>query len=151
MAAMNKAGGLLFCAFFAGSAVADWQLVGTSATSDLYADRSSIRKEDNRVGMVDLIDFRERQFENERFFQSVSVEVEYDCKENRFRELSLTRHAYRMGDGETTPLAAPPATWEPIPPGSGTRLLADVACGKAQKVKAHKKNAKGALKNHAPR
>jgi hypothetical protein len=151
MAKMYKVGAWFLLLILMGKALADWQLVGANEASYLFADRSTIRKEDSRARMTNLIDFRERQYENEHFFQSISVEVEYDCKADQFRELSLTRHVYRMSDGEATPLATPPGIWEPIPPGSGTRLLADIACGKERQAKAHKKKAKNAVKYPAPK
>lgn len=147
---MRTAGGWFLLAILTGPALADWQLVGTNGAGYLFADRGTINKEGNRARMTNLIDFRERQYENEYFFQSISVEVEYDCKEDQFRELSLIRHVYRMGDGVATPLPSPAGTWEPIPPGSGMRLLADVACGKAKKTKTDKKKDKNAVKYPAP-
>lgn len=113
-----------------GCAVAGWEAVGTSEQGYLFVDRDSIRKEGDTVRMADLIDYKERQAQDGSTYQSVRVEVEYDCKGKRFRNLSATLHPYRMGEGDALKTYSQPEDWQPVPAGSGAALLAAIACNK---------------------
>lgn len=118
-----------------GNALAEWEFVGAFADSTLFVDRDSIRKAGDRVRMRDMVDYRERQAYGNTAFQSSRVEVEYDCKDRRYRNLGATLHAQHRGEGEPVATFARPEEWQPIPKGSALTRLAEIACGNPLVIK----------------
>lgn len=113
---------------------AGWQIVGSNAESNLFADNGPARREGDKVRMWDMIDYRELQERDGVSFRSMKVEVEYDCAARRFRNLSANLYPGRMADGEPVATYARPDAWQEIQAGSGIDLLAKFACDKAQKA-----------------
>ena len=130
---------LMVMATLSGNVVADWKSVGSNDSNYLFADIASIRKDGSKVKMLDMIDFKTRQLENDKFYQSSMAEAEYDCKENRYRNLSVTLYPFRRGGGDAISAVTNPSEWQPIPSGSGVEMLGNIACGKAIKVTKKKK------------
>jgi hypothetical protein len=139
--AMRKAILTLMLVAASGSALAVWELQGTDQSSYLYADPTTIHKNGNKATMSDLVEYKTRQSENDVYYQSSRVEVEYDCDGKQYRNLSATLHPYSMGGGDAVSSFTSPDAWQPIPPGSGIEVLGNIACGKTVKGQ-HKKKKK---------
>lgn len=94
---------------------AGWEQVGADDKAYIFADRTTIQKEGTQATMRHLLDFKLRPPENGTNYQSVNIEVRYDCKANRFQDLSASFHPYRMGEGKVLYSVTVPGEWQPIP------------------------------------
>jgi len=140
--AMRKAIFMLLLVGASGSGLAVWELKGTNQSSYIYTDPATIHKNGSKATMSDLIEYKTRQSENDVYYQSSKVEVEYDCDEKQYRNLSATLHPYSMGGGDAVASFTSPDAWQPIPPGSGIEVLGNLACGKTAIKGEHKKKKK---------
>jgi hypothetical protein len=130
-AAMRKAILMLLLAVASSSALAAWVEVDTSKADVLYADPATIRKVGKRAKMWSLIDFKTIQSGQGIRFMSSKTQYEYNCKAERGRVLFFSWHAGNMGRGEIVYSDDEPGKWGPLPPGSRTEMLWEVACGTA--------------------
>ena len=131
---MNK---LLIAALltvFSTSVMAEWTRVGGDGDgTTTYADLSTIRKSDNKVKMWILMDFKVVQIfkGNGARFLSMTMQEEYDCKEDTSKLLTANAYLKNMVAGEVV-YASGAAHGEPVPvaPGSMGDDKFKVACGK---------------------
>lgn len=125
-----------------------WEQVAADERIYLFADRQTIQKQEGHlVRMSHLVDHKAHYPGEGLTFQSARVEAVYDCRENRFQELSASFHPYRLGEGGALKSSAGAGDWQKIPKGSGVELLADIAC---QREKAAKDRAKNKSKGTPP-
>jgi len=98
----------------------------------VYADPTSIRRHDNVVTMVSLMDFKkEQKLEGGPMYLTLNVEAEYDCDEKQSRLLRFVYYSGNMGGGKL--LWADNATslgWSAVTPIAGRDHLLKIACGK---------------------
>jgi hypothetical protein len=96
-----------------------------------YVDLASIDQAGSRVSMWSMVDLRVARRDNTgRLFMSTKLHREYDCKERQSRNLYFSFHTGNMTTGEMNYVGADPENWAPIPPGSITENLLNIACKK---------------------
>ena len=117
----------------ASAASAEWTAVGGTGELIQYVDRATIRKSGNLVKMWDLADYktvRTSPSTGVSYF-SDKGQREYDCKEEKVRQLAFTWFDGQMGSGKVVYNTSETSMkWSPIQPGSIGEALWKVACGK---------------------
>ena len=122
---------MMLLALASGGAEAEWVVVGSNEKYTAYADPDTIRRSTDNVKMWDLLDFKTvGKLSSGGEFMSMKTQVEYDCKEERWRTHYLSWHSKNMGAGEIVNYIADLGKWQPVPPGSVTESIAKFACGK---------------------
>jgi surface-adhesin protein E len=114
------------------SAAAEWVKVGRiENVTTAFADPATIRRNGDMVKMWGLLDFKAPNVlvENKPYM-SMMTQVEYDCKEEQARTLSIYFYSKNMGEGEVVDIASHSGKWVPAPPGSIAESLWKFACGK---------------------
>ena len=89
-------------AVFSTGAMAEWTHLTSreDKTSDVYIDKTTIRKRGNVAKMWELRDFKAPQKEASGSYLSSRMLEEYDCVEIRQRLLALTDFSGNMGSGQ---------------------------------------------------
>mgnify|MGYP006271763203 CR=1 FL=1 len=122
---------LLLCG--TGGARAEWTRLGASASASdayvLYIDRSTLRREGDRVRLWDLQDFKQTQTIGERSYRSEKTELEFDCKARRTRVLSIIDFFGGMATGDIVYSDGDPSDWVAVAPGTLGELEWKAACG----------------------
>ncbi len=109
-----------------GSAWAGWEKIST--TADLYIDPATIRKDGNLRKMWSIRDFKQRDKEGA---MSIRTRIEYDCKDERRKILTISTHTEPMAGGTTIEsYGEDPKGWVEIPPGSTDEIMLKIACAK---------------------
>ena len=128
---MRKTILIMLLAVVSSSAAADWVYLGGNDTITFYADPTTIRKAGNVVKLWNLFDLKTAQLVNGKRYMSTKGQTEYDCKEERTRELYASFHSGNMARGEIVELASNMASsWTPVAPRSISEDLWKFACGK---------------------
>lgn len=113
------------------SVLAEWSYVGHSEESIAYADKSTIRKNGNRVKMWVLHDLASpHQVGNGKPFLSTKGLHEYDCVNESSRGINLIEYSGYTGDGEVVWSGGFNVGFRPIVPETVEEMLWKVACGK---------------------
>jgi len=107
------------------SAWAGWVQVGQVDSSDFYIDPETIRKDGNLVKVWQMSDLKKQTKEG---VLSRRGRFEYDCKQERFRTLSITTHSEPMAGGETLDSLTPNGNWLDIPPSSAVAAILKIVC-----------------------
>lgn len=128
--AVRKANLMMLLAVVSSSAAAEWVEVGSSETSTLYADPTTIRRAGNLVKMWNLIDSKTPMKLRGMPYLSSRVQQQYDCKEEQWRAVYLSFFAGNMGNGPLLFDNSDPDKWSPVPPGGGHEILWKIACAK---------------------
>ncbi len=110
------------------SAVAEWKLVAKNGIHTFYIDPVTLRKDGNLRKVWEVIDFETR---NESGAMSVRIRSEYDCKQERYKFLSISSHSGPMATGNTifSDDEAEPK-WNSIPPDSPIETKFSIVCAK---------------------
>jgi hypothetical protein len=128
---MHKAILMALLAVVSSSAMAEWVVLGTTDTSTVYVEPTTIRKSGNKVKMWSLENFNSVQEVINKKYLSTKTQDGYDCKEEQYRTLYFTWHSENMGGGNTVYVdSKPEKSWEPVAPNSVARALWKYACGK---------------------
>ena len=101
------------------SAWAEWVKV----SSGQYIDPDSIRKDGDLRRVWEL-----RNYEPER--RSARARMEYDCKQERKRILSISTHSEPMAGGMIVSQYGEDSIWRDIPPDTVAELLLKIVCAK---------------------
>ncbi|TKS60584.1 MAG: hypothetical protein EWM72_01319 [Nitrospira sp.] len=98
----------------------------------VYIDSATIRREENLVAMVILIDWTWMQGNGRgaHRFRSTKTHKQFDCAEKRLRLLAFTEFSRPMGTGRPAGGYVDIDTWLPVEPESLNQALWEVACGK---------------------
>jgi hypothetical protein len=107
------------------SAWADWVQVADSSVSTYFVDRASIRKEGSFRKVWEIENYKKQ----EKGVQSTRSRVEYDCKQERYKTLTISTHTELMAEGlalENESNANNP--WRDIPPKTVSARLLQYAC-----------------------
>ena len=128
---MHKVILVILLAVMSGSAMAEWILISPATDgSGVYADPTTIRKSGSVVKMWELYDLSTaHEINSKKKLMSTKVQSEWDCKEERKRNLYLTGYAESMGKGELLISGNSDKEWIPIIPGSMDALVWKYACG----------------------
>ena len=110
-----------------------WVEIGSHTNNggiDIYAARSTISRSGNLVKMWDMFDFKTTQVVEGKRFLSVKHQYEYNCKDERVRNLSVTAFTGHMGKGAVVDSGYTPMPWESVERGGVLDALRKFACGK---------------------
>jgi hypothetical protein len=118
---------LLASLVLTGPAWAEWVRVGQSEIGYKYIDPATIRKDGNLVRVWSLTNLKQRHKDGELSSRS---RIEYDCKQERLKFLSMTEHSGPMASGTELRSAIGDGQWSDIPPGSLSETVLKIVCAK---------------------
>jgi hypothetical protein len=113
---------------FSSPAWAAWNNVAETSNGTSYADPASIIRQASTATMWLLFDYKDFQRMVEVGYFSQKHQAEYDCKQTRYRVLTLSLHAEHMGLGKVIYADEAPHDWEEIEAGSLNDTLSKLAC-----------------------
>lgn len=120
-------GVLLACA--AGSASAAWVRVRGDGVVTVLADPGNVTRSTGRATMWSVINYTQaRKTADDKEFFSSKQQIEYDCVEERSRNLVFSRHTEYTGWGEAVYTNNALGEWTALPPGSVGAALRKFAC-----------------------
>ena len=127
---MHKAILMMLLAIVNSSAMAEWTEVSSNDDFTIYADLAIMSREDNRVKMWLLDDYRIPQMDDILgLYMSVKEQDELDCKKALLRILYLSFHHENMGRGEEIGIDETLGEWIPVIHETIGEALWKVACG----------------------
>ncbi|MBL80207.1 MAG: hypothetical protein CMH70_09300 [Nitrosomonadaceae bacterium] len=112
---------------------AEWVVIEKNKNEGItrYVDISTIKKNKNKVRMVDLIDYKIKRKALDDKFLSIKIVQEYDCNNARKRILTFNTYNGNMGKGGVIYRDTSPNEWTIIPSFNSTRFnLWEIACNK---------------------
>ena len=120
---------LLASLLVTGPAWAEWVRVAESDEHYKYIDPATIRKDGNLVRVWEINDSKQRGKDGE---WSVRIRSEYDCKQERYKFLSISSHSGPMASGTTilTKDFGQPDYWRQIPPDTLVETILKIVCAK---------------------
>ena len=133
---MKKLLFILALALISTSVMAEWAQVGKNDEMgiDNYIDFTTIRKTGDIVKMWSLNDSKAAIDvsigQNITGVMSIKSQDEYDCKEERSRNLAFIMFTGNMGRGKPIPNNLDISQWSPISPGSTSEAMWKIACDK---------------------
>ena len=113
------------------SALSEWTKVEKNNSGGItrYVDVAAIQKTEDKVRMVNLIDYQTAQEAIDDEFLSIKVVQEYDCNEVKKRILAFNTYSRNMGKGEVLYADSSPDEWEIVSsPSSIGHSLWEIAC-----------------------
>ena len=118
---------LLACV--AGSASAAWVRVRGDGVVTVLADPGNVTRSTGRATMWSVINYTQaRKTADGKEFFSSKQQIEYDCVEERSRNLVFSRHTEYTGWGEVVYINNALGEWTALPPGSVGAALRKFAC-----------------------
>jgi len=114
-----------------GPASAEWVAIGSSESLGgytVYVDPDTIRRTGDLVKVWALTDYTSRQTVADRSFLSSKAHHQFDCTEERQRELAVTWFSSNMGKGNGVWNTSDQTTWRPVAPGSVGQGVWNFAC-----------------------
>jgi hypothetical protein len=124
---MKRMKGLLLVAAitYAMPVHADWIPYASRDGSTFYADTNTVRS----IGKFRRVwALRNLSVPTEDGIQSRRTLIEFDCKQEAYRNLSLTRFKGPMASGEIAESINVPGEWKYVPPQTHLQLLLAVVC-----------------------
>ena len=119
---------LLASLLFTGAAWAKWEKVSENDYGDFYIDPETIRKDGSLVRVWEIQNLIQRDKDGEL---SVRMRVEYDCKQERYRNLSFSTHSEAMASGRILMNSGGGNfPWRDTPPGSPSETNLKIVCAK---------------------
>lgn len=110
----------------AAATFAEWTAVSETNDLRVYIDFKEIRKDGNLRRVWELQNMKQR---NKLGAMSSRARVEYDCKNERTRILSLSLHSESMTGGEVLfSGGADPNGWAESPPGTPVAIIMKIVC-----------------------
>lgn len=103
----------------------EWQLVAEEESSDIYIRMDSSKGQNWLVDV--LINFKRSQ-KIEKTFSSSVDRMEFDCRNEKVRTLTMANYKDPMGSGSVTFESTQPADWKPIEKGSVNSELFRIGC-----------------------
>lgn len=116
-----------------GPVYAEWVSIGSSEGKGgvtMYVDRDTIRRNGNLVKIWVLEDFKTIQTVGGVSHLSGKRQMQYECAEERFYQLAITRFSGNMGNGNAGYSGSEERKWEPVEPESVGQALWEFAYGK---------------------
>lgn len=118
---------LLACT--AGSAWAGWVRIRGDGVVTVLADPTNVARSTGRATMWSIINYTEaRTTVDGKAYVSSKQQIEYDCVEERSRNLVFTRHTEYTGWGDVVYTNNALGEWTPLPEGSVGAALRRFAC-----------------------
>ena len=112
----------------AGSANADWDLLGDAGRYVLYLDISKLKATGKLARIWKLADFKEAQSIGGITYRSDIALWEFDCENERWRTVSYIWYAGQMGNGSVLYSNTDGTNWSPIAPGTIAAIVSRTAC-----------------------
>lgn len=115
------------------NAAGEWTKVEKNNSADItrYIDAATIQETENRVRMVNLIDYKTAREAVDDKFLSIKVVQEYDCNEVKKRILAFNTYNGNMGKGGVLYTDNSPGEWEIISSNRSIgHTLWEIACVK---------------------
>ena len=115
-----------------GPAYAEWVAIGYSESLGgytVYVDPDTIRRKGDLVKVWALTDYTTLQTVADSSFLSSKAQNEFDCAEERQRELAVTWFSGNMGNGNGVWNNSDETKWSPVAPGSVGQGVWKFACG----------------------
>jgi hypothetical protein len=106
---------------------AGWVKAGETNASILYIDPASITKDGHLRKVLELRDLKQR---NEIGAMSLRGLFEYDCREGKSRNLSVSAHSESMAGGKTLLSTSDPNSWNAVQPGTAVGSVLKSVCAK---------------------
>ena len=103
-----------------------WIPLGETESSITYVDAGSIKKNGN-YRRAWLLQDRNTPQEGVLSFRALS---EYDCQNERLRDISLTSHSKNMAAGDVSTLRSEPGPWKYPAPGTVLESIFKYVCKK---------------------
>jgi hypothetical protein len=109
----------------AGSAWAEWVKYAEKDENTFYFDPATVRKDGNMRRVWELTNYKQRDK-----YGSISSRLrgEYDCKQERYRVLTISEHSEPMAGGSVTRQQYDGGPWADIPPGTISEVIFKVVC-----------------------
>jgi hypothetical protein len=114
-----------------GPASAEWMAIGSSESLGgytVYVDPDTIRRNGDLVKVWSLTDYTTLQTVADRSFLSSKAHIEFDCAEERQRELAMTWFSGKMGNGNGVWISFVETPWRPVTAGSVGQGVWNFAC-----------------------
>ena len=129
---MKKTWIFVLSAFLSSGAWAGWENAVENSTGGLtvYVDSSTIHRSGTIAKMWVLFDYKNREKWGDQLYKSTKMQEEFDCAEERSRNIYLIVFVGNMGDGKVITAIDKPDIWAPIGPDSIGEHVWQVACGK---------------------
>ena len=106
---------------------AQWLKASETDTSTFYIDPATIRKDGDLRKVWTINDLKQRHKDGEMSRRSLH---EYDCKEERYRTLSISEHSDPMAGGRTISSDNGSGKWNYIAPGTPAQTILRIVCAK---------------------
>jgi hypothetical protein len=113
--------------FFTGSVRAEWIQISSNDDVIFFIDYSTIRKEGNFRKVWELQNLKKRHESGALSFRG---RYEYDCKQERNRNLSMSSHSERFAGGAVILAVDIVGDWQEIPPDTTASKYFKAACSK---------------------
>lgn len=109
-------------------ALANWELHASNESFDYYYKKESIKRNGNFIRVWTLQDIKNDKGRTQEGELSRRSYDEVDCKESRFRSLSLDLFSGQMAQGEIVFAIKDADRWRFIPPDSAMEILEKLIC-----------------------
>lgn len=106
---------------------AEWVRVSQIRDSVYYIDHATIRKNEHFRRIWVLQDLKRRHKDGEL---SRRLLMEYDCKAERMRNLSISEHLGQMASGQAISTDVTPESWVYIPRNTPAEVIFKIVCTK---------------------
>jgi len=104
---------------------AKWTYYSEHEDAKFYMDISTIRKELNIRKVWTISNYKEK---TKLGVLSVRARMEFDCKNERYKMLSVSTHSEPMASGETLQSVVPSSEYREIPPDTPNSDLLGILC-----------------------
>lgn len=109
---------------------ADWKFASKNDEgSEFYIDYDTIRKDGHLRKVWEVMNSPSPKSFNGAVYVSVRSRAEYDCKEERKRNLTTTAHTELFAQGENIWTSDSPSDWSYLPPQSAVFSVFQKVCG----------------------
>lgn len=103
-----------------------WIVIAESSdkTETHYIDPDKIKRNGNSITIWEVIDLKQTKDK----VRSFRAKVEYDCKNERVRALSVSANSGNMASGEVLELTNSTGEWTDVPPGTSAATKMNLVC-----------------------
>lgn len=109
-------------------AQAGWTKVNSSNGTDFYIDFATVKAEGTKRTTWQLTNYSTPQSLVDVYYLSSSARVEFDCKEEKSRLLTITVFSMRNADGKPLLTVDEPTKWSDIAPYTTARGILNTVC-----------------------
>jgi surface-adhesin protein E len=121
---------MLLAVVSSSAAAVEWVRVERNETTDIYADPATIRRRGDMVKIWILFDHKTPKVFVDKPYRSFMEQDEFDCDEERERQLAGSYHSGNMAEGDVVYTNSNPGKWSPVAPGTVGEILWKIGCGK---------------------